>query len=300
MVAKIILNPYSARWGAKERFPEAVAALESAGVAFDVARSKGRNDCMKLAEEAVNEGFSTIIAAGGDGTIGEVVNGMAQATPEGEDLPTFGIIPLGTANDLICNLNMPTDLNEAAKIIAAGKTRQMDLCAVNGRFFANNAAIGLEPQVTITQEKIGWLKGIPRYLYAALSAIYQGASWEAELEWDNGEYSGPISLVSVGNGARTGGLFYMTPHADLFDGELTFTFGYVKSRLRMLSLLPLAMKPGKGSFVEKEDMNEINTTRLSIKLKKLSPSHADGELFDEEVREVEYRIFPGRLTILMP
>ena len=299
MTAKIILNPYSARWQAKERFPEAASALKDEGVDFEMVCSERPRHCTELAAEAVNEGFSPIIAAGGDGTIGEVVNGMAMATPEGEKLPPFGIIPLGTANDLICNLGLPLDLGETAKIIAAGKTRQMDLCAVNGRYFANNAAIGLEPLVTVIQEGIGWLRGIPRYLYAALIAIYRGTSWQAEIKWDDGEYIGPISLVSVGNGARTGGVFYMTPHADPFDGKMTFSFGYVKSRLRMLGMLPLTMKAGAGSYVEKEAIHEINTTKLKIKLKEFTPSHADGEIFDRELYEAEYQIFPGRLPILM-
>ena len=194
VTAKVILNPYSARWRASKRFPKAALELEYAGVAFEVARSERHNHCSELAEQAVKDGFSPIIVAGGDGTVGEVINGMEKATPENEELPPLGIIPLGTANDLVCNLGLPTDLREAAKVIAAGKTRKMDLCAVNGRYFANNAAIGLEPLVTVSQEDIKWLKGVPRYLYATLLAIYGGASWQAELKWDDGEYTGPISL----------------------------------------------------------------------------------------------------------
>ena len=300
MVAKVILNPYSARWRAKERFPEAELALKKSGVEFEVAVSEKKGHSVELAEQAVKDGFSPIIAAGGDGTIGDVVHGMAKAVPEGEALPPFGVIPLGTANDLMANLKVSTNLDEVAKTIAAGKTRLMDLCKVNDRYFVNNTAIGLEPVVTVIQEEISWLKGIPRYLYAAVAAIYQGTSWQAELKWDDGEYTGPISLVSIGNGACTGGLFYVTPHADLFDGKLTFTFGYVQSRLRMLGLLPLTMKAGAGNFVEKDEIHEINTTHLSIKLTESSPSHADGEIFNRELYEAKYQIFPARLPILMP
>ncbi len=300
MTAKVILNPYSARWKAEERWHEAAAALRDAGVVFEVALSEGRGDCMKFAKKAVQDGFSPIIAAGGDGTIGEVVNGMMSAVTDDEPLPPFGVLPLGTANDLVCNLGMPLDLEGASKVIAAGKTRLMDLCSVNGRYFANNAALGLEPLVTVLQEEIEFLRGVPRYLYAALSAIRRGTSWQAEMKWDDGEYSGPISLISVGNGARTGGLFYMTPNADPFDGKITFAFGYVKSRLKMLVMLPSTMKSGEGSYVENDDISEINTTHLSVKLTESSPSHADGELFDRALFEAEYQIYPGRLPILMP
>ena len=133
-----------------------------------------------------------------------------------------------------------------------------------------------------------------------MQAIGRGTSWHAEVVWDEGEYSGPISLVSVGNGARTGGLFYMTPHADLFDGKITFTYGYVDSRLKMLGLLPLTMKSGDGNFVERNAIFELNATHLSVKLTQPSPSHADGELFDEALFKAEYKVHPGRLPVLMP
>jgi len=299
MTARIILNPYSGRWRAEKRFPEAASALREAGVDFDVVRSDGPSHCTALAEQAVREGFSPIIAAGGDGTLGEVVNGLVKAAGD-KPLTTLGILPLGTANDLISNLKLTTDLQEMAQIIAAGKTRRMDLCSVNGHYFVNNTALGLEPFVTVIQENVKWLKGIPRYLYAALAAISSGKSWDAEIEWDDGKYTGPISLISIGNGARTGGLFYMAPHADLFDGEITLLFGHARSRLDMLSFLPLMMQADGEKFLKRDGVFEINTKRLHIKLAESSPAHADGEIFDRELYEANYQVHPGRLPILMP
>jgi len=299
MVAKVILNPYSGRWGAERRFPEAASALEKASVEFEVAYSEEKGHCETLAEEAARDGFSPIIAAGGDGTIGEVVNGMMKGSSS-SDSPPLGVLPLGTANDFVANLKMPTDLREAVAVIAAGKTRAIDLCKVNDRYFVNNTALGIEPLVTVIQEEISFLKGVLRYLYATLSAIVKCTSWDAKMTWDDGSYEGPLTLVSGGNGPRTGGLFYMTPHADLFDGKLTFSYGYAKSRLRMLGLLPLIMKEDEGSFVEEEDFHEINTTHLSVSLQQPSPAHADGEIFDREVYEAEYSIIPQGLSLLMP
>ncbi len=298
MTAKIILNPYAGRWQAEKRFAEAVSALKDAQVAFDVVRSEGRFDCMILAEQAVREGFSPIIAAGGDGTIGEVVNGLVKAAGD-EPLTTLGILPLGTANDLVANLNLTEDLREMARVIANGKTRRLDLCSVNGYYFVNNTALGLEPLVTVIQEKIKWLKGMPRYLYAAIRAILSGKSWDAEIRWDDGEYIGPISLVSIGNGARTGGVFYMTPHADLFDGEITVFWGHRPTRLGVLSFLPLMMQKSGEKLLSKEGVFEINTKRLRIKLAQSTPAHADGEIFDRELYEAEYQIYPAHLPVLV-
>jgi diacylglycerol kinase (ATP) len=301
MTAKVILNPYSNRWNAKARWPEAEAALKAAGVDFEMVVSEGPGHITELAEQAVRHGFSPIIAAGGDGTIGEAVNGLAHAAQSEKDLlGPLGILPLGTANDLVCNLGLPLDLQAAAQVIKVGNLKRMDVGRVNDRYFANNSAAGLEPYVTTKQVRIKWISGIIRYLVAAVWAIMERPKWEANIKWDDGEYNGPVSLVTVGNGARSGGVFYMIPHADPFDGKLTFVYGYRSTRLAMLSTLPRAMKPDVGSYVEVDGIHEQNATWVKIHLENPSPAHTDGEIFSDAIHDLEYGIYPGRLQILMP
>ena len=175
----------------------------------------------------------------------------------------------------------------------------LDVGQLNDRYFVNNSAAGLEPTVTIKHERIQWIKGAVRYLVAAVWAIIEKPEWHGDLKWDDGEYNGPLTLVSIGNAPRTGG-FYMTPHADPFDGKLTFAFGYRKTRLGMFQVLPRAMRPGAGSYVEMDGMMEVHTTRLTIHLDRPSPAHTDGELFPDFVQDFVYKIYPGRLKILLP
>src|SRR3990172_2847804 len=217
MKIKVLLNPYANRWNAQARWPEAETALKAAGVHFDLSVSERADHLVDLAAEAVKEGFSTIVVAGGDGSIGEVVNGAARNWHPTEKFPaTLGFVPLGSANHLFDNIGLPRDLSEAASVITAGKTRLIDLCKCNERYFLNNSAAGLEPYVTTKQEKITWIKGVPRYLVAAVQGVMDRPAWNAELEWDGGSYEGPLSLISIGNGPRTGGIFFMSPHADPF------------------------------------------------------------------------------------
>jgi diacylglycerol kinase (ATP) len=216
------------------------------------------------------DGFSPIIAAGGDGTVGEVANGLIQAAgSEKEAIGPLGIMPTGSANDIVYALGLPTDLNEAARVIAAGKTKLMDLGKVNGKYFVNNSASGLEPYVTIKHEKITWIRGLARYLVAAVQGIMDKPEWSGEIKWDGGEYNGMLSLISIGNGPRTGG-FFMTPHADMFDGKLTLAYAYRATRLGLFQALPRAFKKGAGSYVEMEGIVELNATRISIKLNRPS------------------------------
>lgn len=296
MTIKIIHNPYSARWTSQARRPEMVAALDQAGLDYEISTSEGPGHAIELSAQAVQDGYPTILAAGGDGTIGEVVNGIIKGTGEGT-LPAFGVLPLGTANDLVYNLRLPNDLPEMAAVIARGVTRKVDVCKVNDRYFVNNAGIGLEPYITVQQQKIKRLKGEFRYLAATMIGIAHNPKWEMHIEWDSGEYTGPTTLVSIGNGARTGG-FFMAPHANLFDGLLTFTFGFVPGRLQKLSVLPQAMKEGEGNFAEHPKIHEINSTWIKISSTP-SPTHTDGEVFNLTATEYEYSIQPAMLPVLM-
>lgn len=298
MTIKVILNPYSNRWESRRKMAEAEQALQAEGLTFEIVETEGPNHAISLAAEAVEQGVETIIAAGGDGTVNEVVNGILQACGDNKP-PTFGVIPLGTANDLVNNLNLPMDLTSTAKIIASGKTKMLDVGKANERFFVNNCGLGLEPFVTVIQQKMTKVHGIARYLLATLVAISQNPQWKMKLEWEGGSHEGPVTLVSIGNGAITGGVFYMTPHADLFDGQLTFAYGYLPTRLGILSVLPKTMKPDEGSYVEHHAIHEINSTWLRVTLDTPSPTHADGELFDTAIQKVEYSILPGKLPILV-
>jgi len=299
MTAKVILNPYSNRWNSQKRWPEVESALRAAGVGFDLVVSEKKGQIVELAEQAVVEEFSPIIVAGGDGSVGDAANGLMRATQSTKrKIPPLGLMPTGSANDIAYALGLPTDLREAAGVIAVGNTKAMDLGKFNDRYFVNNSAAGLEPYVTIKHEKIHWIKGIARYLVAAVLAILEQPEWNGSVTWDAGEYKGKFSLISIGNGRRTGG-FFMTPHADPFDGRLTLAFGYRATRRGLFQALPRAFNEDKGSYVEMKGMQEVHTRRVSIHLDQPSPAHTDGELLPEWIQDFEYEIFPGCLNIIV-
>lgn len=307
--AFVLLNPYANRWQAGARRPALEAALRAAGVPYHLAVSRRRRHAIALVAQAVREGYTPIVAAGGDGTIGEVINGIAQALGPQAAWPPLGILPLGTANDLVDNVGLPRRLSEAARVIAAGVTRPMDLIQIQVHnaageartwYCANNTALGLEPTITHIQQEMTWAKGNLRYLLATLVGIFRNPIWEAELRWKGGGHRGPVNLISVGNHRRTGGLFYMTPHADGFDGRLTFIFGYTKSRLRLLQILPHALKAEGDDLSTVPEVREVHSPFLEVRLASPSPMHADGELYETAARAITFRTLPGQLPLLLP
>jgi diacylglycerol kinase (ATP) len=311
MTAKVILNPYAGRWKALRMRGDVELMLKAAGLDYEIVLTEAPGHGTELAAQAVRDGFTPIISAGGDGSISEVVNGMASASQAlGLEHPTpLGILPLGSANDLVVNLGMPTDMKAAVDVIIGGKTRLVDLGQVTAwsldkssskqRYFDNNSAIGLEPSVTIIQQRIQYIHGTLRYLVATLLCIAQNPQWTMRLEWDGGEYQGPTTLVTVGNNPLTGGLFYMTPHADPSDGLLTFVYGYIPTRLKILSILPKTMKSGPGNYVEHPAIHEIHGTHLRISSDQPTPVHADGEILFEATQHIEYQVLPLYLPVLV-
>jgi len=299
MTAIIILNPYANRWTAKARQPEAEAALKSVGIEYELVTTEYAGHGIEVAAQALRDGFNPIIAAGGDSTYSEVINGIMQAAGNDPIRVNFGILPLGTANDLADNLGIPKDLEAAAQIIAKGKTRWLDICQVNERCFINNSGVGLETAVSVQQTKMTRVHGILRYLLATVLTIFRNPQWQMEIAWDDGHYSGPVTLVSVGNNARTGGIFYTVPHATPFDGKLSFVYGHVATRGAIFRLLPKIMKAGKGNYTEHPNVHEHHCTWLKINTQPKTPVHADGEVFQDAANEIIYQIHPGRVAMLL-
>ena len=307
MTAKVILNPYAGRWTALKRRDEVEAALRNCGIDYELVITAGPGDGTQLASRAISDGFDPIVAAGGDGSVSEVVNGMMQEMSGVLDKPvSLGVIPLGTANDFADNLKLPKDILASAKVISLRKSQIIDLGIVSAgrqgsnRFFDNNAALGLEPYVTLVQEGISRIRGTLRYLLATLIAVRENPQWSMQIEWDGGSYEGPVTLVTVGNLPRTGGIFFMTPNASAFDGLLTFAYGFMPTRRQIIGILPHTMKPGKGSYIEHPAIHEIHTKWLRVHSHQPTPAHADGVIISKNIHDIEYRVVPRVLPVLLP
>lgn len=296
---KVIVNPYSGRWRARAAIPAIEENLRSLGIAFDLIATDAPNQGVEIARRAASEGYDAVVAAGGDGAISEVVNGLLLAAGESPDAVAglLGIIPLGSANDLADALGLSHDVAEACRCLQAGRSRVIDVGQVNGRYFDNNSAVGLEPMVTLQQSQMKRIKGTLRYVLAALLTILRHRNWQMTAEWDDGRFDGPAALISVGNSTRTGGAFYMTPRAELDDGRLDFVLAQGASRLRLLRLLPTTFD---GRHVDEPEVIYGRTTRLTITCQPATPIQADGELFDLAATQIAYRVLPGKLRVIVP
>ena len=291
---KLILNPYAGRWKAKRKINPLKRVLDQLGVRYELTITETPGDGIDVARQAAESGYTKVVAVGGDSTVSEVVNGLLLAAGD-DKAGDLGIIPLGTANDLADVLNIPRDLKAACQKVVAGQTRVIDVGCVNGRFFDNNSAVGLESLVTANAEKIKVVGGPLRYILAALKAIGQNPVWQAKLAWDHGSYQGPITLISVGNSPRTGGSFWMTPNAQLDDGKLDVVFALPLKRLELLSLLPQTFW---GRHIDHKAVISLQVTSLSIAIEP-TLLQVDGELVDRQTTQIDYHILPKKLRVII-
>ncbi len=295
MRVKVVLNPYANRWGAKAQAEETAEAFRAAGVECDLVVTETARQGVSIAEAAAREGYDAVVAAGGDGTINEVINGLIRAAGDGPTVP-FGIIPLGTANDFNLMAGLPDTVEDSVRVIAAGKTRRIDAGQVNDRFFINNSAAAMEPMVTIENIKMTRLSGEIRYIVALLRALLKLKPWQMKLTWDGGGYEGPAYLLSVCNSPRTGG-FMMAPGAELDDGLLDMVFAPQVSKGAVISIL---LKLMQGKHIHHPAVTFQRITAIDLTSTPGTPLHSDGELFAESAETVSYRVLPGKVTLLTP
>lgn len=297
MKVKIILNPYANRWGAREKAGAVEAAFKAAGIHYDLTITDKPLVGTEAARTAVLDGYDAVVAAGGDGTISELVNGLIQANPAAPTVP-FGIVPIGSANDFSKMVGLPGDIDGAVQVIAAGHTRPVDVGQIQlpdrVHYFNNNSAVAMEPMITLEHIKIQRISGELRYYVALLKGVIKLKAWQMRLTWDDGGYEGPTYLLSVCNSPRTGG-FMMAPGALVDDGRFDFVLAPEVSKGTVVAIL---LRLLKGTHVEHPKVTFKRTSRLTIESRPGTPLHADGEILGTAVSPITYQVLPGKLTLL--
>lgn len=284
-----IVNPRAGR-GRGAGMPDRLRArLRERGLGGEVAVTSGPRDAVRLAREAAGRGAPLVVAVGGDGTAHEVVNGLA-----GSDT-TFGLVPVGTGNDMALALGIPASLDAALDVIVAGRERRIDLGAFDdGAWFGNSLGLGFEAQVTLESRKVQRLSGFAVYLWAVVRALAGLRCPDLVLRVDGEESRGPRLLVCVGNGPRVGGGFLLTPDARNDDGRLDLCVVEGMGRWRVLRTLPKAIS---GTHTGEPGIRMLRGRTIEIESRDGFPFHADGEVIDTARRRLRIELRPGMLKV---
>ncbi len=264
-----IVNPAGRGGALGRRWPVVERKLRAVlGDGFEVARTGGPRDAVRLARDAVRAGVESVIAVGGDGTVHEVVDGALSAgSPVA---PRVGLLPFGTGGDLARGLRIPKDVDAAIAVLAAGKSRRIDAgrATLRGRdgselrtSFVNVASIGLSGLVTeLVNTAPKTLGGRASFLIGSLRGIARWKNERVTLRVD-GEtvHDGALSLACAANGAWFGGGMHVAPQARFDDGLLDVLWASGLPRRRLLRLLPMIYE---GSHVESDAVRFARGARI--------------------------------------
>ncbi len=290
----LLVNPTSGRGRGGKNAPIAARRLRERGLRVTEITGGSAEESLALASAAVREGADALVAVGGDGTVHLAVQAVA-----GTDVP-LGIIPVGTGNDNARTLGIPLkDVAKAADVIAAGRTRGIDLGHVTtedgqSRYFLGVMSIGFDSQCNERANKMKWPHGQARYITSIVAelSVFKPLPFTMTLDGQLIETTG--MLVAVGNGTSYGGGMRVCPDAKVDDGLLDVTVLEAVSKLTFIRAFPGVFK---GTHTK-----EPYVKQHLIKSAAINAPHqivyADGERIGPAPATIEVR--PQALHVLAP
>jgi YegS/Rv2252/BmrU family lipid kinase len=303
--ALLIYNPTSGR-KRRSRFAEiehAVRILKDAGITAELAPTTGPGAASKIAQQAVDQRRGMVIACGGDGTINEIVNGLARS-----QVP-MALLPAGTANILAKELEIPWDIPRAARLIPGGTVRRIALGMASptngsqsadisreGRYFLSVAGAG--PDGAIVNGVNQGLKknaGVFAYWLEGFRQLFRYSFPEMRIH--SAGQDRQATIIVVGRTAHYGGPFKITTEASLFEDSFEFLTNSTRSRFGYLSCLPALWM---GTLRNRNAIETWKATEVICESVTTEPVYAqvDGEPVGP--LPMAFRIVPDALSIVTP
>lgn len=219
----VILNPESGAGKGRAVRPEIERELAARFPSYTLTETERPGHAVELAREAARSGAGIVIAAGGDGTVHEVVNGLLEARDRfGIEPPALGVVPVGTGNDLIKAITGGTDRARAFAALGGGRIRHFDVGRVEweggAEYFINGAGTGIDVEVVRQIQRLPRLPGVVSYFLGLVRALRRFRPIPIRVRLDDETIEETVMIIVVGNGFCLAGGFYVCPGAVADDG----------------------------------------------------------------------------------
>ncbi|MBN2848137.1 MAG: diacylglycerol kinase family lipid kinase [Coriobacteriia bacterium] len=290
----LIVNPTARHGETAPLVPAIERLLQSIG--HDIVLTERAGHAADIAASA--QGYDTLVAVGGDGTVHEVLNGIMRR-PE-VDRPALGLIPTGSGNDTRRTLGIPTDITDATMALISGERRRFDVGVCNGTYFNNSFAAGLDARVTakaVEYKSTTKRSGLWLYLTALFHVLFHELyPHRVRVSWDGAEAEeAELLVIAVTIGPTYGGGFFITPDAVPDDGLFEvcvidpLTLGAAMMRLPFVIV---------GKHTRMKPVHMARRTTIVIESDDLMPAQIDGEVLLE--RRYEISIQPAAVECVVP
>lgn len=290
--AMVIINPSSGKEMASEFEGKIKEVLKADYPNLVILHTEAKGDATRFAKKAGQEGFDLVVTLGGDGTVNETVNGLA----EFEKSPILGIIPMGTVNDLARSLDIPLDPEKAIELLTQGKQKKIDIGQVNGQYFSNILGIGKASKAVhdVDSEEKSKL-GALAYVKAIASEILEDHVFPVKIEMDKQDWEGNVAVVLVGLIDSLGGIKSIVSDVEKGDGYFHI---FAIKRLNVSKLINMAPALISGA-IKKSDNVEYFKSK-TIKIKTLNNLKQESDFDGEQGPDLplELKILPRRIAVI--
>ncbi|MDQ0176050.1 diacylglycerol kinase [Bacillus chungangensis] len=269
--ARIIYNPTSGRELFKRHLADVLQKLEKAGYEASCHATTKEGDAIQAAKVAVERKYDVVIAAGGDGTINEVVNGLAEQPYR----PKLGIIPTGTTNDFARALHIPRDVEKATDIIIKNDLIPIDIGRMNEHYFINIAGGGRLTELTYeVPSKLKTMLGQLAYYLKGIEMLPSIKPSEVTIEYDGKLYEGEIMMFLVGLTNSIGGFEKIAPDACLNDGLFSLI---ILKKTNLAEFIRLATLALRGEHIHNPNIIYVKANRVKVHSREKMQLNIDGE-----------------------
>ncbi len=300
---RIIANPVSARGAGVQKISAIEHALGRLHLDYELVQTSRPWHAAELARQAALDGVEVVVAAGGDGTSNEVINGLMGLRQSGQLLPTLAVLPIGRGNDFAFSMGAPVDLKQSILALQQMQTRTIDIGFLvggdfaGGRYFGNGVGIGFDTITGLEADKLPYITGFITYLLAAIRTIFIMKAPSVEITLDEKKWVQAAMMVSIMNGRRLGGGFWTAPNGLGDDGLFDLCVAGEVTKLQMFALIARFLK---GTQASHPAIRTARSRKVKVAaLKGSLAAHADGELISRSCQQLELEILPRQLQLVV-
>ena len=280
----VILNPAAGKGKARKALPVIRDCLMASGFDFELLQTERSGHAVELAKKNAKK-FTDVLAVGGDGTLNEVVNGMAGTKA------VLSVVSAGSGNDFLKNFGPLRSLEEEIHDAVNGPVRRIDLGICNGRYFINGIGVGFDGKVVEDMARGVLFGGSLGYYTTVLKLLLSYKETEMEIRLDKRAFKEKIFMITVANGTTFGGGFRITPEAKLDDGLLDVC---KVTRIGLLRRYVHVREVTKGTHASMAEVAMLTAKKVRIESPVKTACHIDGENLGSGPYDI--RIVPSAIS----
>lgn len=287
-----IVNPKAGKGKAIQLIPEIKNAFKNSSEEFIIELTEKEGHATELVKNYVNKENYRVYAVGGDGTLNEVLNGMANTES------CLGVIPSGSGNDFIKSICKEKLSKDIVKSTINGKLKMIDLAKVDDRYFINISSVGIDAEVVDNAKalkKYPFISGKLAYILSAIITIFKYKYKSMELIIDDKKLTLKNTLIAFANGKYYGGGMKVAPEADVEDGFFDICAISKLSRIKMLALFPKLIK---GVHSQVKEVSFYKGKKVIMSSEQEIIINVDGEIIKS--RRVIFEIIPKKINFIVP